>query len=95
MGAFSNLSKPILTPLDLKQTDGWREVDSSQTVYVTKDSQGTLGFSPLSALTWVVRSDGAKVSMTSIARATVVFLNPMEACFRPFATRHGPASPQD
>jgi menaquinol-cytochrome c reductase iron-sulfur subunit len=42
MDAFSNLSKPILTPLDLKQTDGWREVDSSQTVYVTKDSQGTL-----------------------------------------------------
>ena len=42
MNAFSNLSKPILTPLDLKQTDGWREVDSSQTVYVTKDSQGTL-----------------------------------------------------
>ena len=42
MDAFSNLSKPILTPLDLKQTDGWREVDSSQTVYVTKDAQGTL-----------------------------------------------------
>jgi menaquinol-cytochrome c reductase iron-sulfur subunit len=43
MGAFSNLSKPILTPLDLKQVDGWREVDSSQTVYVTKDPQGRLG----------------------------------------------------
>lgn len=43
MGAFSNLSKPILTPLDLKQVDGWREVDSSQTVYVTKDPQGQLG----------------------------------------------------
>lgn len=43
MSAFSNLSKPILTPLDLKQVDGWREVDSSQTVYVTKDPQGQLG----------------------------------------------------
>lgn len=43
MGKFSNLSKPILTPLDLKQVDGWREVDSSQTVYVTKDPQGALG----------------------------------------------------
>jgi menaquinol-cytochrome c reductase iron-sulfur subunit len=43
MGAFSNLSKPILAPLDLKQIDGWREVDSSQTVYVTKDPQGQLG----------------------------------------------------
>ena len=42
MKAFSNLSKPILTPLDLKQVDGWREVDSSQTVYVTKDGQGKL-----------------------------------------------------
>ncbi len=42
-GAFSNLSKPILTPLDLKQVDGWREVDSSQAVYVTKDPQGQLG----------------------------------------------------
>jgi menaquinol-cytochrome c reductase iron-sulfur subunit len=43
MGAFSNLSNPILTPLDLKQVDGWREVDSSQTVYVTKNPQGALG----------------------------------------------------
>ncbi len=43
MGAFSNLSKPILTPLDLKQVDGWREVDTSQTVYVTKDPEGKLG----------------------------------------------------
>ena len=43
MNAFSNLAKPILTPLDLKQVDGWREVDSSQTVYVMKDSQGALG----------------------------------------------------
>jgi menaquinol-cytochrome c reductase iron-sulfur subunit len=43
MGAFSNLSQPILTPLDLKQVDGWREVESSQTVYVTKDPQGALG----------------------------------------------------
>jgi menaquinol-cytochrome c reductase iron-sulfur subunit len=43
MEAFSNLSKPILTPLDLKQVDGWREVDSSQTVYVTKDPEGRLG----------------------------------------------------
>lgn len=43
MKGFSNLSQPILTPLDLKQVDGWREVDSSQTVYVTKDPQGALG----------------------------------------------------
>ncbi|HEY6447829.1 MAG TPA: ubiquinol-cytochrome c reductase iron-sulfur subunit [Acidobacteriaceae bacterium] len=41
--AFSNLSQPILAPLDLKQVDGWREIDSSQTVYVTKDPQGQLG----------------------------------------------------
>ena len=43
MNAFSNLSQPKLTPLDLQQVDGWREVDSSQTVYVTKDPQGKLG----------------------------------------------------
>ena len=42
MKAFSDLSKPILSPLDLKQVDGWREVDSSQTVYVTKDGEGKL-----------------------------------------------------
>lgn len=42
MNKFANLSKPILAPLDLKQLDGWREVDSSQTVYVTKDAQGSL-----------------------------------------------------
>lgn len=39
---FRNLSKPMLTLLDLKQVDGWREVDSSETVYVTKDAQGTM-----------------------------------------------------
>jgi menaquinol-cytochrome c reductase iron-sulfur subunit len=43
MNAFSNLGKPIMKPLDLKQLDGWREVDSSQTVYVTKSAQGELG----------------------------------------------------
>jgi len=42
MDSFSDLSKPILAPLTLKQVDGWREVDSSQTVYVTKDAQGAL-----------------------------------------------------
>ncbi len=42
MDEFSDLSKPILKPLDLKQVDGWREVDSSQTVYVTKGANGGL-----------------------------------------------------
>lgn len=42
MTKFSNLSKPVIAPLDLKQVDGWREVDSSQTVYVTKSTQGEL-----------------------------------------------------
>lgn len=42
MDKFSNLSKPILALLDLKQVDGWREVDSSKTVYVTKDAHGKL-----------------------------------------------------
>jgi Rieske Fe-S protein len=42
MDGFSNLSEPLLTPLSLQQVDGWREVDSAQTVYVTKDSQGKL-----------------------------------------------------
>jgi menaquinol-cytochrome c reductase iron-sulfur subunit len=42
MDTFSNLSQPILSSLDLKQVDGWREVDSSETVYVTKDAGGTL-----------------------------------------------------
>ena len=42
MAGFSDLSKPILKPLDLKQVDGWREVDSSQTVYVTKAANGEM-----------------------------------------------------
>lgn len=42
MAMFGNLSKPVLTALDLKQVDGWREVDSSETVYVTKDAAGSL-----------------------------------------------------
>jgi len=42
MDEFSDLSIPILKPLDLKQVDGWREVDSSQTVYVTKGANGKM-----------------------------------------------------
>lgn len=42
MDEFSDLSQPILKPLDLKQLDGWREVDSSQTVYVTRGADGKL-----------------------------------------------------
>jgi menaquinol-cytochrome c reductase iron-sulfur subunit len=42
MDEFSNLSQPLLTPLALQQLDGWREVDSAQTVYVTKGPQGEL-----------------------------------------------------
>jgi menaquinol-cytochrome c reductase iron-sulfur subunit len=42
MEEFADLSKPILKPLDLKQVDGWREVDSSQTVYVTKGADGKM-----------------------------------------------------
>ncbi len=42
MDEFSNLSQPILKHLTLKQVDGWREVDSSLTVYVTKSADGAL-----------------------------------------------------
>jgi menaquinol-cytochrome c reductase iron-sulfur subunit len=42
MDDFSDLSQPILKPLALKQVDGWREVDSSQSVYVTKGPHGNL-----------------------------------------------------
>ena len=42
MDEFSDLSQPILKQLSLKQMDGWREVDSSQSVYVTKNPQGNL-----------------------------------------------------
>lgn len=42
MGEFSNLAQPIMKSIDLKQVDGWREVASSQTVYVTKDAGGKL-----------------------------------------------------
>ena len=42
MHEFSDLSKPILKPLALKQIDGWREVDASQTVYVTKGANGKM-----------------------------------------------------
>lgn len=39
---FSSISTPVKKPLDLKQIDGWREVDSSQSVYVTKAANGKL-----------------------------------------------------
>lgn len=39
---FSDLSQPILKTLDLKQIDGWSEVDSSQSVYVAKSANGQL-----------------------------------------------------
>ena len=42
MNEFSDLAQPILKTVDLKQLDGWREVDSSQTVYVTKGADGKL-----------------------------------------------------
>jgi menaquinol-cytochrome c reductase iron-sulfur subunit len=42
MSDFADLSQPILKPLALKQVDGWREVDSSQSVYVTKGPDGNL-----------------------------------------------------
>jgi menaquinol-cytochrome c reductase iron-sulfur subunit len=42
MDDFSDLAQPILKPIDLKQVDGWREVDSSQTVYVVKGADGKL-----------------------------------------------------
>lgn len=42
MTKFRNLSKPVITQLDLKQLDGWREVDSSETVYVTNSEKGEL-----------------------------------------------------
>lgn len=42
MEEFSDLSNPILKPIALKQVDGWREVDSSQTVYVSKGADGKL-----------------------------------------------------
>lgn len=42
MDEFSNLAQPIRKPLTLQQVDGWREVDSSQSVYVTKGENGEL-----------------------------------------------------
>jgi menaquinol-cytochrome c reductase iron-sulfur subunit len=42
MNEFSTLGEPILKALDLKQVDGWREVASSQNVYVTKNAEGKL-----------------------------------------------------
>ena len=33
---FANLAVPALKTIDFKQRDGWREVVSSQSVYVTK-----------------------------------------------------------
>ncbi|MHB1699328.1 MAG: Rieske 2Fe-2S domain-containing protein [Acidobacteriaceae bacterium] len=39
---LSNLSQPVLKTVDFKQLDGWREVDSSQSVYVTKGADGQM-----------------------------------------------------
>ena len=39
---FANLAVPALKTIDFKQRDGWREVVSSQSVYVTKGKDGQL-----------------------------------------------------
>ena len=39
---FSNLAQPIRKTIDFKQLDGWREVLSSQSVYVTRGADGQL-----------------------------------------------------
>jgi menaquinol-cytochrome c reductase iron-sulfur subunit len=42
MKEFSNLAQPIEKTIEVKQLDGWREVDSAQSVYVTKGTDGQL-----------------------------------------------------
>lgn len=39
---FTNLAQPMMKKVEFKQLDGWREVDSSQSVYVTRDGEGKL-----------------------------------------------------
>jgi menaquinol-cytochrome c reductase iron-sulfur subunit len=39
---FSNLKEPTRKTIDFKQRDGWREVVSSQSVYVTRGASGEL-----------------------------------------------------
>ena len=39
---FADLTAPQLKTIDFRQLDGWREVDSSQSVYVTKGLDGEL-----------------------------------------------------
>jgi Rieske Fe-S protein len=42
MNEFSNLSEPIQKTIEVTLRDGWREVDSAQSVYVTKGADGQL-----------------------------------------------------
>lgn len=39
---FSNLDRPLRKTLDIMQRDGWRQVISSQSVYVTRGGDGQL-----------------------------------------------------
>jgi menaquinol-cytochrome c reductase iron-sulfur subunit len=39
---FTSLSEPMLKTVDFKQIDGWREVESAQSVYVTRGAGGEL-----------------------------------------------------
>jgi Rieske Fe-S protein len=39
---FSNVTQPLRKTVDITQRDGWREVISSQSIYVTKASDGRL-----------------------------------------------------
>lgn len=41
-GEFSDLTKPVRKTIDFTQRDGWREVVSSQSVYVTRGPDGQL-----------------------------------------------------
>jgi Rieske Fe-S protein len=42
MNEFSNLAQPIQKNIEVKRLDGWREVDTAQSVYVTKGMDGQL-----------------------------------------------------
>lgn len=42
MSEFNNASAPVRKTIDFAQRDGWREVVSSQSVYVTRGEQGQL-----------------------------------------------------
>jgi len=63
---------PVRKTITFTQRDGWREVVSAQSVYVSRDEKGQLAVCRQSVRTLVAASPGRQVTTSSFAHAMAV-----------------------